>query len=63
MTSNLIVTWYHRISSEQKSVATLIPLLYLKGMSMVDMLPVLKSLPGKDAKGLSANSICRLKER
>ena len=27
------------------------------------MLPALESLLGKDAKGLSANSICRLKER
>ncbi|WP_020197993.1 IS256 family transposase, partial [Vibrio owensii] len=39
------------------------PLLYLKGISTGDMLPALESLLGKDAKGLSANSICRLKER
>ncbi|EOA8958792.1 transposase [Vibrio harveyi] len=36
---------------------------YLKGISTGDMLPALESLLGKDAKGLSANSICRLKER
>ncbi len=46
-----------------KSVATLLPLLYLKGISTGDMLPALESLLGKGAKGLSANSICRLKER
>lgn len=43
-----------------KNVATL---LYLKGISTGDMLPALESLLGKDAKGLSANSICRLKEQ
>ena len=36
---------------------------YLKRISTGDMLPALESLLGKDAKGLSANSICRLKER
>jgi putative transposase len=41
--------------------SNLIPL-YLKGISTGDMLPALESLLGKDAKGLSANSICRLKE-
>ena len=46
-----------------KNVATLLPLLYLKGISTGDMLPALESLLGKDAKGLSANSICRLKEQ
>ena len=46
-----------------KSVATLLPLLYLRAISTGDMLPALESLLGKDAKGLSANSICRLKER
>ena len=46
-----------------KNVATLLPLLYLKGISTGDMLPALESLLGKDAKGLSSNSICRLKEQ
>lgn len=57
--SNLIPPYLKRT----KSVATLLPLLYLKGISTGDMLPALESLLGKDAKGLSANSICRLKER
>ena len=33
-----------------KSVATLLPLLYLKGISTGDMLPALESLLGKDGK-------------
>lgn len=57
--SNLIQPYLKRT----KSVAALLPLLYLKGISTGDMLPALESLLGKDAKGLSANSICRLKER
>ena len=40
-----------------KSVETLLPLLYLKGISTGDMLPALESLRGKDAKGLSASSV------
>ena len=56
--SNLISPYLKRT----KSVATLLPLLYLKGISTGDMLPALESLLGKDAKGLSTNSICRLKE-
>ena len=40
-----------------KSVETLLPLLYLKGISTGDMLPALESLLGKDAKGLSASSV------
>ena len=57
--SNLIPPYLKRT----KSVAALLPLLYLKGISAGDMLPALESLVGKDATGLSANSICRLKER
>ncbi len=57
--SNLIPPYLKRT----KSVATLLPLLYLKGISTGDMLPALESRLGKDAKGLSANSIYRLKER
>lgn len=50
--SNLIPPYLKRT----KSVAALLPLLYLKGISTGDMLPDLESLLGKDAKGLSANS-------
>lgn len=57
--SNLIPPYLKRT----KNVATLIPLLYLKGVSTGDMLPALESLLGKDAKGLSSNSVCRLKEK
>lgn len=57
--NNLIPPYLKRT----KSVAALLPLLYLKGISTGDMLPALESLFGEDAKGLSANSICRLKER
>ncbi len=57
--SNLIPPYLKRT----KSVATLLPLLYLKGISTGDMLPTLEFLLGKDAEGLSASSICRLKER
>ncbi len=46
-----------------KNVATLLPLLYLKGISTGDMLPALESLLGQNTKGLSSNSICRLKEQ
>ena len=35
----------------------------ISGEYLQAMLPALESLLGKDAKGLSANSICRLKER
>ncbi|MGI9920589.1 transposase [Vibrio owensii] len=57
--SNLIPPYLKRT----KSIVILLPLLYLKGISTSDVLPALESLLGKDAKGLSANSICHLKER
>ncbi len=45
-----------------KSLDVLIPILYLKGVSTGDFEEVLAALVGKDAPGLSASSIGRLKE-
>ena len=45
-----------------KSLDTLIPILYLKGVSTSDFAPALAALLGKDAPGLSATTIARLKE-
>jgi len=45
-----------------KSLDTLIPILYLKGVSTGDFAPALAALLGKDAAGLSATTIARLKE-
>ena len=45
-----------------KSLHTLIPILYLKGVSTGDFAPALAALLGKDAPGLSATTIARLKE-
>jgi len=45
-----------------KSIETLLPWLYLKGISSGDFSDALKSLLGPGAKGLSANTISRLKE-
>lgn len=45
-----------------KSVETLLPILYLKGISTGDFSEALAALLGKDASGLSATSISRLKE-
>ena len=44
-----------------KSMEELIPWLYLKGISTGDFQDALISLVGEQAKGLSANTICRLK--
>ena len=46
-----------------KSIEELIPWLYLKGLSTGDYSEALGSLLGKDAKGLSANTVCRLKNQ
>ena len=46
-----------------KNVEELIPWLYLRGISTGDMQPALASLLGKQAKGLSANSVSRLKQQ
>jgi Transposase, Mutator family len=45
-----------------KSLDTLIPVLYLKGVSSGDFAPALAALLGKDAPGLSAATIARLKD-
>src|SRR5436305_2079950 len=45
-----------------KSLAVLIPILYLKGISSGDFEDALAALLGPDAGGLSASSIARLKE-
>ena len=45
-----------------KSLEVLIPILYLKGISTGDFEEVLAALVGKDAPGLSASTIVRLKE-
>lgn len=44
-----------------KSTEELIPWLYLKGISTGDFQDALISLVGEQAKGLSSNTICRLK--
>ncbi|MEI8631540.1 transposase [Vibrio sp. PP-XX7] len=41
----------------------MIPWLYLRGISTGDMQPALESLLGKEAKGLSANTVSRLKQQ
>src|SRR5438094_7112520 len=45
-----------------KSLEVLIPILYLKGISSGDFEEALGALLGKDAGGLSASTIGRLKE-
>src|SRR5205807_1720695 len=45
-----------------KSLEVLIPILYLKGISTGDFEEALGALLGKDAGGLSASTIARLKE-
>jgi putative transposase len=45
-----------------KSLDTLTPVLYLKGVSTGDFAPALAALLGKDAAGLSATTIARLEE-
>jgi putative transposase len=45
-----------------KSLEVLIPILYLKGLSTGDFEEALAALLGKDAPGLSASTIARLKE-
>ena len=44
-----------------KTLESALPWLYLKGISSGEMAPALKVLLGPDAKGLSANTISRLK--
>lgn len=45
-----------------KSMDELIPWLYLKGISTGDFQEALVALIGEQAKGMSANTVCRLKE-
>ena len=45
-----------------KSIETLLPWLYLKGISTGDFSEALAALLGKDAKGISAGTISRLKQ-
>ncbi len=45
-----------------KSLEMLIPILYLKGISTGDFGEALAALLGKDAPGLSASTVARLKE-
>ena len=46
-----------------KSIDELIPWLYLKGISTGDYSQALQAILGEQAKGLSANTICRLKSK
>src|SRR5450756_733194 len=57
--SSAILPPYARRS---KSLEVLIPILYLKGISTGDFDDALAALLGKDAGGLSASTIARLKE-
>jgi hypothetical protein len=50
-----------RYARRSKSLEVLIPILYLKGISTGDFEEVLAALVGKDAPGLSASTIARLK--
>jgi len=58
-TSSILPPYLRR----SKSIDELIPWLYLKGISTGDFCEALQALLGKDAKGLSANVIVRLKEQ
>jgi putative transposase len=51
-----------RYVRRSKSLEVLIPVLYLKGISTGDFEEALSALVGKDAPGLSASTIARLKE-
>jgi len=51
-----------RYARRTKSLAVLVPILYLKGVSSGAFEEALSALLGKDAGGLSASTVCRLKE-
>jgi len=51
-----------RYARRSRSLEVLIPILYLKGLSTGDFEGALAALLGKDAPGLSASTIARLKE-
>jgi len=57
-TSNILPRYMRRVPS----VDNLIPVLYLKGISTGDFAQVLESILGKNASGLSATNIVRLKK-
>ena len=57
-TSNLIPKYMRRT----KNIEELLPVLYLKGISTGDFEEALTSLVGDKAKGMSATTICRLKQ-
>lgn len=56
--SSLIPPYLRR----SKNIEELLPVLYLKGISTGDFSEALAALVGPQAKGLSASTICRLKE-
>src|SRR5438874_6953950 len=51
-----------RYARRSKSIEVLIPILYLKGISTGDFEEALAALLGKDAVGLSASTVARLKD-
>jgi hypothetical protein len=51
-----------RYMRRSKSIETLLPILYLKGISTGDFSEALAALLGKDAAGLSPAAIARLKD-
>ncbi len=57
--SSIILPKYAR---KTPSIETVIPTLYLKGISTSDFTEALEAILGENAKGLSASTICRLKE-
>lgn len=57
--SSIILPKYAR---KTPSIETVIPTLYLKGISTSDFADALEAILGENAKGLSASTICRLKE-
>lgn len=57
-TSNLIPKYMRRT----KNIEELLPVLYLKGISTGDFEEALMALVGDKAKGMSATTICRLKQ-
>ncbi|WP_263363509.1 transposase [Candidatus Enterovibrio escicola] len=58
--NSTLVSFYFR---RTKNIEELIPWLYLRGISMGDMPSALESFLGKQAKGLSVNSVSRFKQQ
>ena len=59
---SLFVGDFAAYARRSKSLEVLIPILYLKGVSTGDFEEALLALLGKEAGGLSASTISRLKE-